>query len=93
VGPLTLTGIPPQAFDHRLANHSALRWLIDRHRVRTDKRSGIVNDPHQLDDRTHRTLDWQGNHGEPGGCCPNMTPAIAVGPNQQDLPNQQQRIR
>ena len=47
---LTLTGIPPQALNYRLGNRSTLHGLIDRYRVRTDKRSGIVNDPNQLDD-------------------------------------------
>ena len=47
---LTLTAISSQTFDHRLGNFSTLHGLIDRHRVRTDKRSGIVNDPNQLDD-------------------------------------------
>ena len=47
---LTLTAFPPQAFHYRLGNRSALHWLIDRYRTRTDKRSGIVNDPNQLDD-------------------------------------------
>ncbi len=47
---LTLSGIPPRAFDYRLGNRSALHWVIDRYRVRTDKRSGIVNDPNRLDD-------------------------------------------
>jgi predicted helicase len=47
---LTLTGIPPEVFEYRLGNRSALDWIIDRYRVRTDKRSGIVNDPNQADD-------------------------------------------
>lgn len=47
---LTLASIPPRAFDYRLGNRSALHWIIDRYRVRTDKRSGIVNDPNRLDD-------------------------------------------
>ena len=47
---LTLAGIPPEAFDYRLGNRSALDWIIDRYRVRTDKRSGIVNDPNRPDD-------------------------------------------
>jgi predicted helicase len=47
---LTLAGIPPQTFDYRLGNRSALDWIIDRYRVRKDKRSGIVNDPNRLDD-------------------------------------------
>lgn len=28
-----------------LGNRSALEWVIDQYRVKTDKRSGIVNDP------------------------------------------------
>jgi len=45
-----LDGIPPEAFEYRLGNRSALEWVIDRYRVKTDKRSGIVNDPNRLDD-------------------------------------------
>ena len=47
---LTLDGIPPKAFDYRLGNRSALEWVIDQYRVKTDKRSGIVNDPNREDD-------------------------------------------
>ena len=46
---LTLEGIPPKAFDYRLGNRSALEWVIDQYRVKTDKRSGIVNDPNRAD--------------------------------------------
>ena len=44
---LTLDGIPAKAFDYRLGNRSALEWVIDQYRVKTDKRSGIVNDPNR----------------------------------------------
>ena len=47
---LTLDGIPAKAFDYRLGNRSALEWVIDQYRVKTDKRSGIVNDPNRPDD-------------------------------------------
>ena len=47
---LTLDGIPSKAFDYRLGNRSALEWVIDQYRVKTDKRSGIVNDPNREDD-------------------------------------------
>ena len=47
---LTLDGIPAKAFDYRLGNRSALEWIIDQYRVKTDKRSGIVNDPNRADD-------------------------------------------
>jgi len=47
---LTLDGIPPKAFDYRLGTRSALEWVIDQYCVKTDKRSGIVNDPNRPDD-------------------------------------------
>ena len=47
---LTLDGIPAKAFDYRLGNQSALEWVIDQYRVKTGKRSGIVNDPNRLED-------------------------------------------
>ena len=47
---LTLDGIPAKAFDYRLGNRSALEWVIDQYRVKTDKRSGIANDPNREED-------------------------------------------
>ena len=47
---LTLSGIPPRAFDYQFGTRSAVEWIIDQYRVKTDKRSGIVNDPNRADD-------------------------------------------
>ena len=47
---LTLSGIPPKTFDYQFGTRSALEWIIDQYRVKTDKRSGIVNDPNRADD-------------------------------------------
>ena len=47
---LTLSGIPPKALDYRLGTPSALEWIVDQYRVKTDKRSGIVNAPNCTDD-------------------------------------------
>jgi predicted helicase len=47
---LTLAGIPPEAFEYKLGNRSALEWIIDRYQVHKDKRSGIVNDANRPDD-------------------------------------------
>ena len=47
---LTLEGIPPQVFDYRLGNRSALEWVIDQYQVATDKRSGVRSDPNRPDD-------------------------------------------
>ena len=47
---LTLGGIPPEVYDYKLGNRSALEWVIDQYQVSTDKRSGIVTDPNRADD-------------------------------------------
>ncbi|MFY9674805.1 MAG: type ISP restriction/modification enzyme, partial [Terriglobales bacterium] len=47
---LTLSGIPPETYEYRLGNRSALEWIVDQYQVSTDKRSGIVNDPNRPDD-------------------------------------------
>ena len=47
---LTLAGIPQACFAYRLGNRSALEWVIDQYRVKTDKRSGITSDPNRADD-------------------------------------------
>ena len=46
---LTLDGIPAETYNYRLGNRSALEWVVDQYRVKTDKRSGIVNDPNRTD--------------------------------------------
>ena len=52
---ITLTGIPAKAHDYQLGPRSALDWLIDRYQVKTDRASGIVNDPN----------DWAAEHDDP----------------------------
>jgi predicted helicase len=47
---LTLADIPPEVFEYRLGNRSALEWVIDQYQVSEDKRSGIVSDPNRTDD-------------------------------------------
>jgi predicted helicase len=47
---LTLTGIPPEIYEYKLGNRSALEWVIDQYQVSTDKRSNITNDPNREDD-------------------------------------------
>ncbi|MDP8238099.1 MAG: type ISP restriction/modification enzyme [Candidatus Hatepunaea meridiana] len=52
---LTLKGIPSDVFDYRLGNRSALEWVVDQYRVKTDKRTGIVSDPNNSDDPKYIT--------------------------------------
>ncbi|KIU03346.1 type ISP restriction/modification enzyme [Frigoribacterium sp. MEB024] len=52
---LTITGIPEEAHEYRLGSRSALDWILERYQVKTDKASGIVNDPN----------DWGTEHDDP----------------------------
>jgi len=51
---ITLAGIPADAYRHTVGSRSAVEWIMERYQVRTDKQSGIVNDPNdrsrELDD-------------------------------------------
>ena len=47
---LTLNNIPPQVYEYRLGNRSALEWVIDQYQISTDKRSGITNEPNREED-------------------------------------------
>lgn len=42
---ITLTGIPEEAHRYLLGPKSAVEWVMERYQVKTDKPSGIVNDP------------------------------------------------
>lgn len=42
--------MPPETFQYRLGNRSALEWVIDQYQVSEDKRSGIKSDPNRDDD-------------------------------------------
>lgn len=52
---ITLAGIPDEAHRYVLGSRSAVEWIMDRYQVKTDKASGIVNDPN----------DWAAEHGNP----------------------------
>ncbi|MCF8786252.1 DEAD/DEAH box helicase [Rhodococcus ruber] len=52
---VTITGIPEEAERYMLGSRSALAWIIDRYQIKTDKASGIVNDPN----------DWCDEHKNP----------------------------
>jgi predicted helicase len=47
---LTLRALPPECFEYRLGNRSALEWVIDQYQVKEDARSGIRSDPNRADD-------------------------------------------
>lgn len=44
---ITVRGIPERAHEYLLGSRSAILWVMERYQVRTDKASGIVNDPNE----------------------------------------------
>jgi predicted helicase len=52
---VTLTDIPAEAYEYMLGSRSAIEWIMERYQVKTDKASGIVNDPN----------DWATEVGDP----------------------------
>ena len=47
---LTISGIPEEAQNYMVNGRSPLDWVIDRYQVKTDKKSGISNDPNDYSD-------------------------------------------
>ena len=47
---LTLEGIPSSAFAYRLGPYSALEWVVNQYRVKSERRSGIVNNPNDAEE-------------------------------------------
>lgn len=54
---LIIEGIPLRAYDYVVNGKSAIGWLIDRYQIRTDKKSGIVNDPNDYSDDPRYIVD------------------------------------
>ena len=49
---ITMEGIPLEAYEYVVNGRSALEWVMERQGVKTDKASGIVNDPNDYANET-----------------------------------------
>jgi predicted helicase len=54
---ITLSGIPLEAYNYVVNGKSAIEWIMDRYQVKTDKNSGIINDPNQWSDDPRYIVD------------------------------------
>lgn len=52
---IKIENIPPKAYEYVVNGRSAIEWIMDRYQIRTDKASGITNDPN----------DWAKEVGNP----------------------------
>lgn len=42
---ITISNIPEKAYEYVVNGRSAIEWIIDQYQVKTDKKSGITDDP------------------------------------------------
>jgi predicted helicase len=54
---ITLEDIPAEAYEYQVNGKSAVDWILDRYQVKTDKDSGIVNDPNDWSDDPRYIVD------------------------------------
>ena len=52
---ITVSNIPLKAYDYVVNGRSAIEWVMERYQIKTDKDSGITNDPN----------DWAIEHDQP----------------------------
>lgn len=52
---ILIKGIPLEAYEYVVNGRSAIEWIMERYQVKTDKDSGITNDPN----------DWAKEHNQP----------------------------
>lgn len=54
---ITITNIPVKAYEYVVNGRPAIEWIIDQYQVKTDKKSGIVDDPNLYSDNERYILD------------------------------------
>lgn len=47
---ITISNIPERAYEYVVNGRPAIEWIIDQYKVKTDKKSGIVDDPNLYSD-------------------------------------------
>ncbi|MGG4200300.1 type ISP restriction/modification enzyme [Peribacillus frigoritolerans] len=47
---ITITNIPEQAYEYVVNGRPAIEWIIDQYQVKTEKKSGITDDPNEFSD-------------------------------------------
>ena len=44
---IEMSGFTPEMFDYKLGNRSALDWVVESYRVKSDDRSKLTSDPNR----------------------------------------------
>ncbi|UQS85672.1 DEAD/DEAH box helicase family protein [Apilactobacillus apisilvae] len=49
---ITISDIPSKAYEYVVNGKSAIEWIMDQYQIKTDKKSGIIDDPNEYSDDT-----------------------------------------
>ena len=47
---ITISNIPERAYEYTVNGKSAIEWIMDQYQLKTDKKSGIIDDPNEYSD-------------------------------------------
>ena len=79
---VTIENIPAKAYEYVVNGRSAIEWVMERYQIRTDKDSGIVNDPNKYAEEL----------GQPGYILNLLLSVIAVSVKTQELVDQLPKV-
>ncbi|MCL2500243.1 MAG: DEAD/DEAH box helicase family protein [Defluviitaleaceae bacterium] len=51
---ITIENIPPKAYEYIVNGKSAIEWIIERYQIKTDKASGITNNPNHYAEENNK---------------------------------------
>ena len=54
---ITIKNIPEKAYEYIVNGRPAIEWIIDQYQVKTDKKSGITDDPNEFSDNPKYILN------------------------------------
>lgn len=74
---ITVRGIPEEAQTYMLGARSAIDWILERYRIKTDKPSGITNDPNA----------WSREHHQPRYILDLLTKIVTVSMRTVEIVN------
>ena len=47
---ITIRNIPEKAYEYVVNGRSAIEWIVDQYQIKTDRKSGITDDPNDFSD-------------------------------------------
>ena len=80
---IRITHIPLAVYDYVVNGRSPVEWIMDRYQVKTDKASGITNDPN----------DWAVEHGKPRYILDLLLSVMTVSLKTQEIVNSLPEIK